>query len=66
MNNKIKELAEESGVRFWHSVFENDYENFDIEMFANLIIEECADALYKSRQRYASEFILEQFGEKDV
>ncbi len=40
-------------------------EEEEFERFAQLLLAECEDALYKTRQRYAAEFISEYFGEED-
>ena len=41
MNERIKELAEQCGFRPQPSIYDRN-QSFDIEKFAELIIEECA------------------------
>ena len=42
MNERIRELAEQAGAKFPFGGFVN-YDQFDCEKFAELIIQECAD-----------------------
>lgn len=50
MSDKIKELAEEAGFDNTIPIFDANskvwqFKTFDIEKFANLIIQECIDAI---------------------
>jgi hypothetical protein len=47
-NDKVKELAEKSGL-----LFERDYLRYEEKQFAEMIIRECIDAMYKRGEEYA-------------
>lgn len=68
MNQKIKELAEQSGVDFSVPIFsDNDkgseFRHFDVEKFAELIIRECYKiAMKEGNGFYCPSDILDYFG----
>ena len=54
MNERIKELAEQCGFRPQPSIYDRN-QSFDIEKFAELIIQECTEVTadwYKNHNQY--------------
>ena len=73
MNERIRELADEAGLRFTQLMSNPmvpvvDGKETDLEKFAELIVQECADHIMTSSDRYRKEYfadkILTHFGLK--
>ena len=66
MNERIQELAEQCTYRYESSDGSGEYETFDKEKFAELIIKECADianaGIDPAESHLIGDDILEHFG----
>ena len=62
MNERIQEIALKCGA--WHQVYDRKLfmhdHNFDIEKFAQLIVQECSDHVMTSSDRYRKEYFAER------
>jgi hypothetical protein len=62
MNKRIQELALQCGA--WHQVYDQKRfminDNFDVEQFAQLVVQECADRVMQSSDRYRKEYFAEK------
>ena len=63
MNERIRELAKESGL----IQYDTDGKIQDVEKFAELIVRECADIASINQHQYNSvgEYVLKHFGVKE-
>ena len=58
MSERVKELAKQAGwyddkeFASWNKIYQ--WQNFDKEKFAELIVKECADVAWKDSARYAT------------
>lgn len=62
MNKRLEELALECGA--WNQVYEQKRfmvdGNFDVERFAELIVQECADHVMMTSDRYRKEYFAQK------
>ena len=62
MNKRLEELALACGA--WHQVYGNRNfmldEHFDIKKFAELIVQECADHVMMTSDRYRKEYFAQK------
>jgi hypothetical protein len=62
MNKRLEELALECNA--WNQVYDNKRfmvdRNFDIEKFAELIVQECADHVMMTSDRYRKEYFAQK------
>jgi hypothetical protein len=62
MNKRIQELALQCGA--WHQVYDQKRfmvnGNFDVEQFAQLVVQECADHVMQTSDRYRKEYFAEK------
>ena len=60
MNERIKELAEQSGANYYS--LGDRFEKFDEHKFAELIVKECADVVYSRSGHATPQDLYEHFG----